>query len=174
MGLWPEETAQHQSKEMIKGWWLLPSQSNAWVTFCGYIRQRKRIQIRLNPKSWKSSPRGFQMSSESHCLMGALCWQGRGVQDTSYGHEQECCPHSVTIPNFPGVLSAPAAKGLRAHGCFHAGHSLQRKQGGLCVWEESFMQGLFLSLEKYISEMALQSGVSHIGSSWWALLQSEF
>lgn len=72
-GLRPEETTQYQSKEIVKGWWLPPFQSNAWVTLCGYIRQRKRIQTRLNPKSWKSSPRGFWMCSESHCLMDALC-----------------------------------------------------------------------------------------------------
>lgn len=114
-----------------QGWWLPPSQWNAWATFCGYIRQRKRIQIRLNPKSWKSSPRGFQMGSES--VMDALCWQGRGLWDTCYGHEWECCPHSVTIPTCPpaqDIHFAPAARGLRAHGCFHAGHSLQINKTG--------------------------------------------
>lgn len=52
-------------KQNCQGWWLPPFQSNAWAAFCGYIRQRKRTQIRLNPESWKTSPRGFWMGSES-------------------------------------------------------------------------------------------------------------
>lgn len=36
-------------KQNCQGWWLPPSQSNAWATFCGCVRQRKKDPNQTKP-----------------------------------------------------------------------------------------------------------------------------